>query len=356
MQNFLTEMVSASVLQYILAFAMFVVTAVIGIVPLFIVRVMKRSQNENEQGYLSYLTCFAGGVFLATCFLDIIPHINEGYEELMATYDLNWHFAYPQFVTCCGFFFIYFIEEFTTFVFGNGQQPGHGHSHSMSQRGQKVGNSEFNGGLSPGMPKERKGSVNITNLRMEEASTWVVSDEKSNILKSLTFAVAMSFHSLLEGFALGVQDTTGRIYALFFSLLLHKSVEAFSVGLQISMANSNKIKTVLATILIYSLMAPMGSIIGSVLQNSETNIYKDCAILLLESLAAGTFIYVTFIEIMASEKSNDFNHLKQLLWIIIGFALVTLMQIFFGHEHSHEGHGAHGNGTDDGHAHHHHGR
>lgn len=40
-----------------------------------IVRVMKRSQNESEQGYLSYLTCFAGGVFLATCFLDIIPHI-----------------------------------------------------------------------------------------------------------------------------------------------------------------------------------------------------------------------------------------------------------------------------------------
>uniref|UniRef100_A0A1I7UHF3 Zinc transporter ZIP3 n=1 Tax=Caenorhabditis tropicalis TaxID=1561998 RepID=A0A1I7UHF3_9PELO len=188
---------------------------------------------------------------------------------------------------------------------------------------------------------------------MEEASTWVVSDEKSNILKSLTFAVAMSFHSLLEGFALGVQDTTGRIYALFFSLLLHKGVEAFSVGLQISMANSNKVKTVLATILIYSLMAPLGSIMGSILQNSETNIFKDCAILFLESLAAGTFIYVTFIEIMASEKSNEFNHLKQLLWIIIGFSLVTLMQIFFGHEHSHEGHGGHeaANGTH----HHHHG-
>ncbi|CCD70272.1 Zinc transporter ZIP3 [Caenorhabditis elegans] len=349
-------MVTATVLQYILAFAMFVVTAAIGIVPLFIVRVMKRSQNESEQGYLSYLTCFAGGVFLATCFLDIIPHINEGYEELMETYDLNWHFAYPQFVTCCGFFFIYFIEEFTTFVFGNGQQPGHGHSHSLN-KGNKI-TTTSDGRLSPGMPKERKGSVNITNLRMEEASTWVVSDEKSNILKSLTFAVAMSFHSLLEGFALGVQDSKGRIYALFFSLLLHKGVEAFSVGLQISMANSNKVKTVLATILIYSLMAPLGSIMGSILQNSETNIYKDCAILLLESLAAGTFIYVTFIEIMASEKSNDFNHLKQLLWIIIGFALVTTMQVFFGHEHGgeHAHGGAEGNGTEHGHQHHHHGR
>ncbi|CAI5447529.1 unnamed protein product [Caenorhabditis angaria] len=308
-------------LQYSLAFAMFAVTAIFGVVPNFIVRYMKKRENE-ENSALSYLTCFAGGVFLATCFLDIIPHINEGYEDLLATYELSWHFAYPQFVTCCGFFFIYFIEEFTTFVFGAaGTEAQHGHSHNLQTRA-----------------AERKGSINITNLRVEEASTWVVSDEKSNILKSLTFAVAMSLHSLLEGFALGVQDSTQRIVALFFSLLLHKSVEAFSVGLQISMANSNKMRTVLSTILIYSMMAPLGAVIGSILQNVETNIYKECAILFLESLAAGTFIYVTFIEIMASEKSNQFNHLKQLFWIIVGFALVTILQIFMGHEHGSEGH------------------
>lgn len=43
------------------------------------------------------------------------------------------------------------------------------------------------------------------SLVVEETANWVVSDEKSNLLKSLTFAIAMSFHSLLEGFALGVQ-------------------------------------------------------------------------------------------------------------------------------------------------------
>ncbi|CAB3409317.1 unnamed protein product [Caenorhabditis bovis] len=237
---------------------MFSISALIGIIPLFIVRVLNRKRNDEPSRFLSYLACFAGGTFLATCFLDIIPHIN---------------------------------------------------------------------------------------LKMEEASTWVVSDEKSNILKSLTFAVAMSFHSLLEGFALGVQDSTRRIYSLFFSLLLHKSVEAFSVGLQISMANSNKIRSVFITILIYSAMAPFGAIMGCILQKSEPNIYKDSTIIILESLAAGTFIYVTFIEIMASEKSNEFNHFKQLIWIIFGFTLVTVMQIFLGHEHG---------GDDDHHHHHHH--
>lgn len=297
------------ILQCILATIMLLVTAIIGFTPLLIVILMKK-KNQGQSSFLSYLTCFAGGVFLATCFLDIIPHINEGYEDFLSNYHLPWSFPFPQLVTCCGFFFIYFIEEFTTFVFGS-----HGHSHSVQPQ------------------QKRKESTNITNLVVEEASTWVVSDEKSNLLKSLTFAVAMSFHSLLEGFALGVQNTNQRIYSLFFSLLLHKSVEAFSVGLQISLANSTKKKTVLATIFVYSMMAPVGSICGSLLQASETTIHKDGAIIFLESLAAGTFIYVTFIEIMASEKSNEFNHLKQLFSIILGFCLVTAMQALFGHEH-----------------------
>ncbi|PAV67772.1 hypothetical protein WR25_04266 [Diploscapter pachys] len=76
----------------------------------------------------------------------------------------------------------------------------------------------------------------------------------------------MSFHSLLEGFALGVQDTTTRIMSLFVSLILHKSVEAFSVGLQISKGNKEKTKTVIITILIYAFMTPLGSILGTALQ------------------------------------------------------------------------------------------
>ncbi|KAK6012711.1 hypothetical protein OSTOST_22116, partial [Ostertagia ostertagi] len=105
------------------------------------------------------------------------------------------------------------------------------------------------------------------SLVMEETANYAVAESsEASLLKSLTFAVAMSFHSILEGFALGVQNTTARIVTLFISLILHKGVEAFSVGLQISKGNSNKLKAVIATILIYALMTPLGSGLGTLLQ------------------------------------------------------------------------------------------
>ncbi|EJW70796.1 hypothetical protein WUBG_18298, partial [Wuchereria bancrofti] len=56
------------------------------------------------------------------------------------------------------------------------------------------------------------------------------------------------------------------IITLFISLLLHKGIEAFSVGLQISRTIAQQVKIVIATITIYSLMTPIGSFAGLILQ------------------------------------------------------------------------------------------
>lgn len=79
---------------------------------------------------------------------------------------------------------------------------------------------------------------------------------------------------------------------LFISLILHKGVEAFSVGLQISKGNSNKVrrsscqaaahvhavliqlKAVVATIIIYALMTPIGSGLGTLLQVEPFRTYS----------------------------------------------------------------------------------
>ncbi|KJH40857.1 hypothetical protein DICVIV_13183 [Dictyocaulus viviparus] len=83
-------------------------------------------------------------------------------------------------------------------------------------------------------------------------------------------------------------------------------------------------------------MTPLGSGLGTLLQlSSISQIHKDGAVLTLESLAAGTFIYVTFLEVLAQEKDNEHNSLKQLLAIFIGFAIIAILQIVFGN-HSHD--------------------
>ncbi|KHJ82406.1 hypothetical protein OESDEN_17900 [Oesophagostomum dentatum] len=70
-----------------------------------------------------------------------------------------------------------------------------------------------------------------------------------------------------------------------------------------------------------------------------SRLHKDGAVLILESLAAGTFVYVTFLEVLAQEKDNEHNSLKQLLAIFIGFAVIAIIQIAFGeHGGEHEVH------------------
>ncbi|EGT59827.1 hypothetical protein CAEBREN_04150 [Caenorhabditis brenneri] len=329
------------ILQTCLAIVLLLVTAVSGWGPLVLITIMKKKgKDHTDSGWLSYLSCFSGGVFMATCFLDVVPHLNQNYDKLVVDHKVDYPVPLNQVFICCGFFIVYFIEEMTAKVFGS---DGHGHSHggplSVDKKKENVTKQVLledgkEGSLT--VPSDSR-MLNRHSLVVEEASPWVVSDEKRNLLKSLTFAVAMSFHSLLEGFALGVQETDSAIYTLFFSLLLHKSIEAFSVGLQISRSNSEKRLIVISTILIYALMTPVGSVLGTILQSSGGESFgKEFLIVFLESLAAGTFVYVTFLEVLAAEKGNRFNSLKQLAAIIAGFLVILLLQIAFGHEaHGH---------------------
>ncbi|CAH04694.1 Zinc transporter ZIP3 [Caenorhabditis elegans] len=337
-------------LQSVLALVLLVVTAVAGSAPLLLLTFLKKKgKDQNDSGWLSYLSCFSGGVFMATCFLDVMPHVQQTYGEILETYNVEFRLPMNQLFICVGFFFVYLIEEITAKVFGSG---GHGHSHgppiplTVDIKKEKVTRVQLIENGSSSSPETLMIPIDSRtrhSLVVEETAPWVVSDEKRNLLKSLTFAIAMSFHSLLEGFALGVQDSDAAIWTLFLSLLLHKSIEAFSVGLQISRANTEKKGIVMCTILVYALMTPLGSVLGTLLQNTgDKSFGKDCTIVFLEAMAAGTFIYVTFLEILAAEKENRFNSLKQLLCIGLGFMVILALQFFFGHEGHGHGHPDHG--------------
>ncbi|CAI4233020.1 unnamed protein product [Auanema sp. JU1783] len=330
----------SATLQIFLAIAMFLTTAIAGFIPIKLLRVLDKKDNKGKSAkWLSMLSCFSGGVFMGTCFLDIIPHINENYERFIHDSGAVVEFPLPQFFTCVGFFLVYLIEEICIKVFAmphnHDHEQGGGHSHEHKTRKDSVNLRNTDSLLEGKVRTERPEyitSLSLHDMVMEETANYAVAEKsESSLLKSLTFAIAMSFHSILEGFALGVQDTPARIVTLFISLILHKGIEAFSVGLQISKGNNDKIKAIVLTILIYALMTPIGSGLGTLLQMSSINpLHKDGAVLILESLASGTFIYVTFLEVLAQEKDNEFNSLKQLLAIFIGFAVIAVLQFAFG--------------------------
>jgi zinc transporter 1/2/3 len=75
--------------------------------------------------------------------------------------------------------------------------------------------------------------------------------------------VALSCHSLLEGLAIGVQNTHIEVYQLFLGITIHKFVIAFAIGLEIFCA-TRKLKTLIIYQLIFAIFSPVGLVIGSV--------------------------------------------------------------------------------------------
>ncbi|KAK6730937.1 hypothetical protein RB195_007420 [Necator americanus] len=65
-------------------------TLVAGLAPLKVLRYLRRSaaqassskQHRHVSLILCLLTCFSGGVFLATCFLHLFPELAENVRKL----------------------------------------------------------------------------------------------------------------------------------------------------------------------------------------------------------------------------------------------------------------------------------
>uniref|UniRef100_A0A7E4VGM8 Zinc/iron permease n=1 Tax=Panagrellus redivivus TaxID=6233 RepID=A0A7E4VGM8_PANRE len=342
----------AVILQICLAAAMFLTTAATGLIPLKLIRSLTNKQSVESRRVswiLTLLSCFGGGVFIGTCFLDIFPHVKGNFVKFQKLSGWHTDFPVPEFMACLGFFMVYFLEEVSLKIFTEGHaHHGHGGADTDDKRGRTASVTDATTAFVNGMPRgsmdgsDKYLAAKTHEIVMDESMRYVSDDNaESGVLKSIMFAVVMSLHSILEGFALGVQDDNTGIITLFISLIIHKGIESFSVGLQISRANSKRTLMVVSTILVYALMTPIGSLLGVGLFNLSIDaVYKEGLVVVLEGLAGGTFIYVTFFEVLAQERANDHSNLVQLAAIVAGFAVISTIQIT---EHLSGGHGhAHG--------------
>lgn len=81
--------------------------------------------------------------------------------------------------------------------------------------------------------------------------------------------------------------------------MVHKVIVAFSVGLQLARTHAHALRWVGFSILLFAAMSPLGAVIGMFVQNAHIDSeVKDYLILIFQGLAVGTFIYVTFFEVM----------------------------------------------------------
>uniref|UniRef100_A0A8C5EY18 Solute carrier family 39 member 2 n=2 Tax=Gopherus evgoodei TaxID=1825980 RepID=A0A8C5EY18_9SAUR len=144
--------------------------------------------------------------------------------------------------------------------------------------------------------------------------------------RALVLFITLSLHSLFEGLAVGVQQGEAGALQLCLAVLAHKGVIAFSLGLQLVQTGTRP-RWRLLYLGIFALMSPCGMAIGIGLSLSG-GAAGGLAMALVEGVAAGTFLYITFLEILPHELSSHEPPLAKFSFIALGFTVMATIAIW----------------------------
>jgi zinc transporter 1/2/3 len=141
------------------------------------------------------------------------------------------------------------------------------------------------------------------------------------VLRSLILLLALSLHSVFEGLAVGLQADVSDLIQVFVAVVLHKIVIAFSLGLNLVQTELS-LASIVKSNFLFSITSPFGMCIAVALQEFGHNINSSIMNGVLQGLACGTFVYVTFFEVLPHELSHRENRLLKLLALLFGFSVV----------------------------------
>lgn len=144
-------------------------------------------------------------------------------------------------------------------------------------------------------------------------------------------AAVLSVHSFIAGIALGIQPKMGDAVVIFIALAAHKWTEAFAFGVSF-VTQKIPFKRWIGVLVLYSIMVGVGQVIGillhSVLRGTAVWVVEGTAV----GLAAGTFLYVSIVDIV-EEEFNEYSppliRYGKLLSMVVGIvfiAAVTLLE------------------------------
>ena len=235
-----------------------------GIMPL---RIALSSTGRRQ---MMWGNAFAGGVFLGAGLLHMLPDAQENFQ----TFAQNISFPFPILIAGVGFLFILMLEKTTLTTFAT-----------------------------------------TKNIPL-----------KRNIYPFLLCFI-LSIHSIIAGMALGLETTLLSASAIFIAIIAHKGAAAFALGVTLK-ENGFSTKGHLFTIAFFSLMTPLGVILGTLFSQTMSGSNHAGLEALFDSLAAGTFLYIAIVDIIDDVFKQQSDSWRKVFLIITGFALMALIAVW----------------------------
>ncbi|XP_030271436.1 zinc transporter ZIP1 [Sparus aurata] len=284
-------------------FGLLFLTLFFGFIPARVKWFRDTNGTETHRTVLSLISCFAGGVFLAACLLDIIPDYLSDIKDELEARKLETSFPLPEFIMAAGFFTVLILERIVL----NCREMGG----SVEERAPLMSDNRNGHGHGHGTSPDLEGSGHHVHVDFQAHSSF----------RSFMLFLSLSLHSVFEGLAIGLQSTDSKVLEICIAILVHKSIIVFSLSVKLVQSAVPPL-WVAAYIGVFALMSPIGIAIG--ISVMEAQLEAGALIqAVLEGLAAGTFVYITFLEILPHELNSPGKQLLKVLFILLGFSIMA---------------------------------
>ncbi|GFR58698.1 zinc transporter ZIP1 [Elysia marginata] len=309
------------------AIFLFVLTLIFSFIPYFIVVKGSRSATaiQRRQWILGHLNCFAGGVFLATFLCHILAEGGEEFEDYKTKADIDMDFPLFNVFVATGFFIVAFIElighKYMTSEDGNIQET------QSAYAPLRAGANNAGYGATSG----RDGDVTEQAAHdNDEAHVGHSHVPKPDGFRAFLLLIALSFHTIFDGLAVGLQESDSEVWAVFAAITIHKSIISFCIGLEIFQSSRDKILQAVIWLVIFAIMSPVGIVAGIGVTSGSTNELARLLISsILQGIAGGTFMYVTFLEILNLHIGHHGQrNVFHVIWALVGFAGMAATKLF----------------------------
>ena len=155
----------------------------------------------------------------------------------------------------------------------------------------------------------------------------------SSAKQTMVFVFALSLHSLLEGLGAAGQSDYSGLMQFAVSLVGHKLLEAFALGVSVMRAGFSTTRT-LALLAFYASLTPVGILLGMAMVEHVKMVSSSLMIDILNGAAVGSFMFVGLIEMIPPEFDvYDAVHTPRKFVVLCGgFMLMALINML-GHSH-----------------------
>ncbi len=375
------------VIQIILAIVTFLVTLLCLMLPL---KVFPRQSGGNlgskSQRILSLSNCVSGGVFLGVCFVGLIPFVRDKFDEAFASGNILLKYPVTEVVVVAGFFLVLATEQSVRsckrkhgdaddvqmmkypmeyFSYSEDDSTGSDDSESEAQRRNLKKSQSSSIPLLPNEqtpngantatpssnstptkpPNKKRNRVTIRTQKRKRQSaehsathtegghhghSHSVDLAEGFSLRAAIMLLALSIHSLFEGMAVGLQDDFAKLINLFISVLVHECLVCFAVGISLAKQNA-KMGVLVKLSLLFCTMIPVGIFIGLAIGGIH-NFPGYLTSAIIQALAAGTFLYVVFMETLPVEFESDQDSFIKVVLVIFGFILMACLRAVTVHD------------------------